>query len=54
MPSATRAFVRRLEAAPFPDGQPHPSAAYADPSVLFVVPGHFDARPFDIVVYLHG
>lgn len=55
MPSATRAFVRRLEAAPFPDGRPHPSAAYADSSVLFVVPRHFDAaRPFDIVVYLHG
>ncbi len=56
MHAATRAFVRPLAAAPFPDGNKHgKEPAYNDPSVLFVVPGHFDpARPFDVVVYLHG
>ena len=56
MPARTKVFRRPLASAPFPDGQGgDPPEAYADPSVLFIVPRQFDpAQPFDIVVYLHG
>jgi hypothetical protein len=56
MPAQTRVFRKPLASAPFPDGQGgEPAEAYADPSVLFIVPRQFDAtRPFDLVVYLHG
>lgn len=54
MPSLSMVFTAPLKSAPFPDGSTN-GPAYADPSVTFVVPNHFNPeKPFDIVVYFHG
>ena len=53
MPSSSKVFTAALASAPFPDGTD--GAAFADPSVTFVVPNHFNPeKTFDIVVYFHG